>query len=129
MPIVAPPTVTTLPAAPSGSNPSSFDSLADGYIAALPTHRTELNAFASNIYNNAVAIATDIGTSSIWVSGSTYAIGVVRFSPLDNKNYRTIAATSGADVTDPSLHFAKWRPVVPNVPGNLIYAAQLYGVF
>lgn len=129
MPIITPPTVTLLPPAPSSANPSSFDLLADNYTGALPTHREELVALAQNIYNNAVAIATEIGASSVWISGSTYTVNTVRFSPLDGRNYKCVVATNGSDVTDPSLHYAKWRLVVPNVPGNLIYTAQIYGVF
>lgn len=129
MAIITPPTVAALPTAPTAENPASFDSLADGFIGALPTYRTQTNDLAQNMYNNAVEIASTIGASSIWVSGATLGTGVVRFSPQNGKNYITIAATSGADVTDPSAHPAKWKPVVPNVPGNLIYAMQLYGVF
>lgn len=128
MALVIPTPVTALPAAPSASNSSSFDTLADGYVGALPTHRAEMNALAANVYNNAVEIASTIGASSRWTVG-TYSTGVVKFSPLDGKNYRCIVATTGADVTDPSSDFVKWKVVIPNVPGNIIYIAQIYGVF
>lgn len=129
MAIIAPTPASALPEAPTAANPSSFDTLADGYVGALPTHLSQMNALAANVYSNAVEIASTIGASSIWVSASTYSTGVVKFSPQDGKNYICIVATNGGDVTDPSAHPAKWKPVVPNVPGNLIYAMQLYGVF
>lgn len=128
MALIAPTPISMLPEAPSASDPASFDSSADSFIGALPTYRDETNALAANIYNNAVEIASTIGASSMWSVG-TYTIGTVKFSPLDNKNYRCISPTTGADVTDPSSDFAKWRVVVPNVPGNIVIIAQLYGVF
>lgn len=49
-----PPLVDALPAAPSTSNPSTFNALADAFIAALALFRSQINAIATNIYNNAV---------------------------------------------------------------------------
>lgn len=46
--------VDALPAAPSTSNPSTFSALADAFIAALALFRTQINAIATNVYNNAV---------------------------------------------------------------------------
>lgn len=129
MAIQTPTAVTTLPSAPTASDPSSFDTKGDTFVAALTPYQQQMNALASNVYNNAVEIASNIGASSIWISGSTYTVGTVRFSPLDNKNYRCIVATSGSDITDPSSDFTKWKVVVPNVPGNIVYISQLFGVF
>lgn len=129
MAIIAPPNITALPTPPSTSNPATFDTLADGFIAALPNYRIELNNLANNVYNNAISIASDVGSTSVWVSGSTYTVGTVRFSPLDNKNYRCKIATSSSDTTDPSLDTTKWALVVPSLPGSIITIQQLYGVF
>ncbi len=54
MPQTTPPSVDTLPAAPSTTSPSTFDALSDAFVAALATLRTQLIALATNGYNNAV---------------------------------------------------------------------------
>lgn len=128
MPITNPTPVSSLPTPPTASNPSSFDVLADGFIAALPAYREQINALATNVYNNAVAIASEIGASSVWISAQVYTVGQVRFSPLNNRNYRCIIQTTISDTTDPSLDSVKWAPVVPNIPGAYVYTAQTYGV-
>ena len=114
-----PPTVDALPAAPSTSAPSTFAALADAFIAALATFRTQLIALAGNMYDNAVDAYNNASTASagaqaavaasgatIWVSGTTYAIGDGRFSPANYQSYRRI--TAGAGTTDPSLDPANW---------------------
>jgi hypothetical protein len=57
----------------------------------------------------AAAAATSSANASIWVSGQTYAIGVVRFSPINFLSYRR--KTAGAGTTDPSLDAANWALV------------------
>lgn len=121
-----PPTVTTLPAAPATSSPSTFAALADAFIAAFATFRTQLVALASNCYDNAVDCfnnATSAAASAVtattqanaavsgvnaiaWVSGTTYAVGNVRYSPIDFRTYRRI--TAGAGTTDPSADITNW---------------------
>ena len=121
-----PPTVDTLPASPSTSSPSTFAALADAFIAALAVFRTQLIALATNCYNNALdaftsasnaaasavtattqATAAVSGVNAIaWVSGTTYAVGNVRYSPVDFRSYRRI--TAGAGTTDPSLDTTNW---------------------
>lgn len=51
---VNPTPVTTLPPAPSSTNPSNFDSLMDALLAALAGFVTGVNNIATNVYNNAV---------------------------------------------------------------------------
>lgn len=52
-----------------------------------------------------------------WVSGTTYAIGVSRYSPLNSQVYRRIIA--GAGTTDPSLDTINWS-VVNSLPNQNI---------
>lgn len=52
-----------------------------------------------------------------WVSGTTYATGVSRYSPLDSQVYRRIIA--GAGTTDPSLDKVNWS-VVNSLPNQNI---------
>jgi hypothetical protein len=44
--------------------------------------------------------------SIVWISGTTYATGDLRYSPLDFQSYRRI--TAGAGTTDPSLDVTNW---------------------
>jgi hypothetical protein len=57
----------------------------------------------------AAAAATSAANASIWVSGQTYAVGVVRFSPINFLSYRR--KTAGAGTTDPSLDATNWALV------------------
>jgi len=131
MSVVTPPTVDPLPPAPDTTSPSTFDALADAFLAALLTLRTQLNALAANVFGNATDAATSAATASassiaataasnasIWVSGTTYAIGDVRFSPTTFYSYRR--RTAGAGMTDPSSDAANWVLIsTVSAPGYL----------
>lgn len=126
MSVTVPPTIAALPTPPQTSDPSTFDARADALVAALPTLVTETNAVADNVYDNAVdassnataaassasnasasaATAVAAAGATIWVSGTTYAIGDVRWSPANQKIYRR--KTSGAGATDPSADSTNW---------------------
>lgn len=65
----APTPISALPTAPSTSSPSTFAALADAFIAALATLRSETNAISTvnynnavDAYNNAVQVAADKAT-------------------------------------------------------------------
>jgi hypothetical protein len=130
-----PPTpVDSLPAAPSPSSPSTFEVLADAYLAALPTFRTELNNLGSNVYDNAVEAANSASNSaatasasansaasaglaanvSEWVSGTTYSAGDNRWSPVDYLTYRR--KTNGGGTTDPSADPTNWALLSSSFP-------------
>jgi hypothetical protein len=66
-------------------------------------------ALAAQEAQSASAAATSAANASIWVSGQTYAVGVVRFSPINFLSYRR--KTAGAGTTDPSLDAANWALV------------------
>lgn len=126
MAVTTPPTIAALPTPPSTSDPATFDTRADAFMAALPTHTTETNAASANVYANAVDSAASASAAStsasnasssaatavaaagaaIWVSGTTYVIGDVRYSPANQKIYRR--KTAGAGVTDPSADSTNW---------------------
>jgi len=123
--------IDALPTAPSTSSPSTFAALADAFVAALATLRSQINTIATQTYNNAVdaynnAVASSSSASSsavsaaasaasalsasqtatAWVSGTTYAIGDTRWSPVNFLTYRR--KTAGAGTTDPSLDSTNW---------------------
>jgi len=133
-------TLTSLPPSPQRSNPDTFANLADAWVNALESVFTpemnliipEINALSSsatNAANNAIASADTattqaslaqqaaISTGSIaWVSGTTYSVGDLRYSPTDFQTYRR--KTTGAGTTDPSLDLTNWLRVSGDVSSN-----------
>jgi hypothetical protein len=136
MATVTPPSIDALPAAPDPDNRSTFNTLAYPWSSALPTFSTQVSALGANVKANAddakvnadiavaqvplateqVALATvqaDLATAAAasagsiaWVSGTTYGVGDLRYSPIDFQNYRR--KTAGAGTTDPSLDATNW---------------------
>ena len=123
------PTVTPLPTPPSRQEPDTFADRSDAFLGALPTFQSELNTLGSYVETEAADVATDASTASTaatnaaasaaaaaasaasagaveWVSGTSYTVGYVVYSPIDFQNYRCIIATSGT--TDPSLDETNW---------------------
>ena len=154
MAVTTPPSVTALPTPPSTASPSTFDTRADAFLGALPALQTEFDALADNVFDNATDAAASATTAttqagiattqasnaaasaiaaasaagaSIWVSGTTYAIGDARYSPINVQVYRRI--TAGAGTTDPSQDSANWSPAIPMPPGSNIFLATNFGGF
>ena len=118
--------ITALPTPPSRADSANFASRADAFLAALPTFATEANALATEVNNNADSAAADAASAAVnaassavaaatadsaanvtkWISGTSYAEGVVVWSPLSFLSYRRRSA--GAGTTDPSLDPANW---------------------
>lgn len=112
--------ITALPTPPSRQDPTNFNDRADLFLGALPTFQSEANALqvdvnakqvaaAASASNAAIseAAASNTANVSIWVSGTTYAIGVNRFSPSNFLTYRR--KTAGAGTTDPSSDPTNWQ--------------------
>ena len=127
-------TLTTPTTAPSrGQTPTVFNVNADARLAWQATNTTELgtwagqaNTVAGEVNTDAATAATQAGnastsatnalasedaaaassTATIWVSGTTYAVGDVRFSASDFLSYRR--KTIGAGTTDPSADATNW---------------------
>jgi len=128
MPTV-PSTITALPTPPSRDDSATFSARGDAFLGAFPTLRTEINSVATVTYNNAVEVASNTSTvaanttlaqnaattsaanagASIWVSGTTYSIGDVRYSPANGQIYRRL--TAGGGTTDPSADGTNWTNV------------------
>jgi hypothetical protein len=130
------PPISALPSPPSRQDPANFADEADAFLGALPTFQSETNtagtyiegkaAAAETSATNAATSATEASTSAtnaansataaansaasaggvLWVSGTSYAVGYVVYSPITFTNYRCIQATSGT--TDPSLDEVNW---------------------
>lgn len=119
--------ITALPTPPSRSDPTNFATEADAFLGALPLFQTEANdlqidvnakqvlAAASQTAANTSEVnaaaselaAANSAGATIWVSGTTYAIGNVRFSPINYLTYRR--KTAGAGTTDPSQDSTNWQ--------------------
>lgn len=121
-------TIDALPPAPSTSSPSTFDTLADAFVAALATFRTQTNTVAGEVVTNAAAAAasaavlaaaqsslsadsTGSSTSSVAIgsgsksfttqSGKSWVAGMTLLVYYDASNYlRGVVATySGTSLT------------------------------
>lgn len=137
--------ITALPTAPTRADPTNFSARSDAFLTALPTFATEANALQADVNAQQVLAATQVtlatvqatnaavsataaaasSTASIWVSGTTYAIGNVRFSPINFQNYRR--KTAGAGTIDPSTDSTNWVllatiPTVTADAGNVLYS-------
>jgi hypothetical protein len=66
---------------------------------------------AGNANTSAIAAAASAATAGedvgAWVSGATYAVGDLVFSPIDFKTYRSVTAHTGV-TTDPSADATNW---------------------
>ena len=76
-------------------------------LATAQVDLAEDAADASEVSALAAAAATN---AVLWVSGTTYSVGSLVFSPLDARIYRRIIA--GAGTTDPSLDAVNWIQLV-----------------
>ena len=131
---ITPTPITPLPTpVPQRSDPANFAARGDALMTALPVLVTETNAAGVVTYNNAVEAAlsatnalTSASNASIqanaaaqsaataaatagaaqWVSGTTYTVGNVVWSPVNFLSYRRKIA--GGGTTDPSLDLTNW---------------------
>ena len=122
---------------PSRTDPANFSVRADNFLGELPDFATQVNALATELTalgntveankntavtaaNNAQASAfaatgsaNNAATSSgaaLWVSGTTYSLGALVYSPITGRTYRRKIA--GAGTTDPSADATNWIPIV-----------------
>lgn len=150
------PPITTLPTPPSRQDPANFALDADAFLGALPTFGTDVNAAgayfdsqnavattqagiattqagnaatsATNAANSAAAAANSAASAGavLWVSGTSYAVGYVVYSPITFQNYRCIVATSGT--TDPSEDDINWAQLGGSfTTGKAIAMAIVFG--
>jgi hypothetical protein len=128
--------IDALPTPPSRDDPANFAARGDAFLAALPNFQGQANDTADAVNADAAAAAASAAAAATseanaldsansaqasslsaaqsasavpWVSGTTYAIGDVRWSPVNGRIYRRI--TNGAGTTDPSLDATNWLAV------------------
>lgn len=149
MAITSPPTLTAAPATPDRSDRATFSARAvalDDWTK--NTHIPELAALGTNVYNNAgeaytsataasgsaasalsasnnasASAATAIGATGapVWVSGTSYILGFVVWSPITKLLYRRTVA--GAGTTDPSADTTNWFSITAPREQTLVDAA------
>ena len=114
--------ITSFPPAPSRADPATFADKADAYLAHLESpfvaqaNALEANVNAKEASTNALSLAAVNAVNiSAWVSGTTYAVGVTVYDPVDLLSYRR--SNAGAGTTRPGLDNANW--VVLNGLGNV----------
>lgn len=114
------PTITPFTTTPSRSaSPSTFSADMDQFLSEMTSRVLQQNAAGEYIDDIAADVAADAATAAvaaasavaasgaaIWVTGTTYAIGDVRWSPVDYKSYRR--KTNGAGSIDPSADSTNW---------------------
>lgn len=103
--------ITALPPAPSRNSPTTFADVGDAFLSALPRFATEANTLRDTVVAaeaNCIAAAAAAG-ATVWVSGTTYAAGDARYSPLDYQTYRR--KSTGAGTTDPSIDSTNWTRI------------------
>ena len=87
---------------------ASFEALEDSATTAAATATIQAgnasDSAAAAALSEAAAAAGSSATA--WVSGTTYAIGDVRWSPITLQSYRR--KTAGAGTTDPSADATNW---------------------
>ena len=123
----APPVITALPTPPDPNDRATFKPRAYPWSVAQQTLATEVGAVAANVFSNATeateaaalavpaaAAAEAASNATLWVSGTTYAAGVVVWSPINALSYRR--KTAGAGTTDPSADSANWAALAGGVP-------------
>lgn len=87
---------------------SQFNDAWNNYFANANPYGAALNALGAEAENNAARAEAAVAevANTVWVSGTTYTAGQVRYSPIDFLSYRR--KTNGAGTTDPSLDPTNW---------------------
>lgn len=127
---------------PSTSDTVNFDARADSFLGQFPTLAEQINAVTmatylnashaedyANLAQNAAAAAVGSANAQIWVSDSIYAVGDVRYSPVNSRIYRRLVAGAGA--IDPSLDATNWQLVtvsLADMPVEVVTATAVSAV-
>jgi hypothetical protein len=120
MPINAPPSITAAPLpAPQRNDRNTFSDRVDAFVTWIIAAVSQFAALASNVFDNATiaftsatnaaasaAAAAAASGATIWISGTNYGIGDVRFSPSNFKSYRR--RNVGAGTVDPATDTTNW---------------------
>lgn len=143
----APTLADAIPTPPVSTSPSTFEALADAFFAVWPTVRSQFNALATNVYNNAVdcynnavaaaasaaaaaasaAAAAATAGAVAWVNGNTYTLNSAVISQLDFQTYRKITASSITTI-DPKNDAVNWV-ILGTAPSTAFATASFINIF
>ncbi|MBY0474222.1 MAG: hypothetical protein K2Q13_04060 [Nitrosomonas sp.] len=95
-----------------------FEASANTLVSELNPRFTQMNSAILEMNELALNAETAAGelANTVWVSGTTYTAGQVRYSPVDFYSYRR--KTNGAGTTDPSLDLTNWALQTKTTFGN-----------
>lgn len=93
----------------------------------LATAQANIATTQASAASNSALLAASYAGAAVWVTGTTYAIGDVRYSTLNQKVYRRI--TAGAGSTDPSLDSTNWKIINNGASYVKVYGQQNFGGF
>lgn len=131
--------ITPLPAAPETTDtPQQFNTKAFAWVQSLDTFVTEANAQATTVNSNAssasgsastattkaaeaaasAAAAAQTANVTLWVSGTTYAVGANVYSPITFQTYRSKSAFTST--TDPSADDTNWEQLTAVSPAEVL---------
>jgi hypothetical protein len=114
---------TTAVAAEASATAAATSATNAATSATTATTQATAAANSATVAANSAASAGGVE----WVSGTSYAVGYVVYSPINFLNYRCIQATSGT--TDPSLDDVNWVSLAgtPFTTGKAIAMAIVFG--
>ncbi len=138
--------ITPLPDAPLPTDSAAtFNSKAFAWVLALGTFTTEVNALGATVLSDANAAAASAATATTkageaaasaanaaavagvvkWISGTTYAIGDVVWSPATFQTFRR--KTAGAGTTDPSSDATNWTQITasPTADPTILHTTDI----
>jgi hypothetical protein len=131
--------ITPLPDAPETTDtPQQFNTKAFAWVQSLDTFVTEANAQATTINSDASSASSSASTATtkaaeaaasaaaaaqtanvtLWVSGTTYAVGDNVFSPVTFQTYRSKSAFTST--TDPSADDTNWEQLTAVTPDEVL---------
>jgi len=131
--------ITPLPAAPETTDtPQQFNTKAFAWVQSLDTFVTEANAQAVTVNSDASSASSSASTAttkaaeaaasaaaaaqtanvSLWVSGTTYAVGANVYSPITFQTYRSKSAFTST--TDPSADDTNWEQLTAVTPDEVL---------
>lgn len=88
---------------------SQFNAAWNNYFSNVDIYGAALTALGVEAEANAARAEAAAGevANTVWVSGTSYTAGQVRYSPADFLSYRR--KTNGAGTTDPSMDATNWE--------------------
>lgn len=104
IPLLSTPLPTT-----SGMTEEEFNLSMNTFIDELTPYAQGANALAEQVEAAAARADSSVAAlaNTVWMSGTSYTAGQVRYSPIDFLNYRR--KTNGAGTTDPSQDLTNWE--------------------